>query len=157
VKQSPMPPRTKGLARTARLAPGTGLKRAERKRRPARDTGPSVRVRALVLGRDEHACARCGMSVTDRPRSIHHRVRRSQGGGNSPENLITLCGSGVTGCHGWVHANVAEARAPGWLLLGDDDPLAESVMYAAEYGPAVTFWLTRDGKREADDPREAAA
>lgn len=114
-------------------------------------------MKAAIRKRDDYACARCGINVAERLHSIHHRVRRSQGGRNVPECLITLCGDGVRGCHGWVHRNVAEARAAGWLLLGTDDPALEGVTYASEHGPGVTLWLTHDGKRAADDPREVAA
>ena len=31
-------------------------------------------------------------------------------------NLIALCGSGTTGCHGWVESNRAEARQLGYLI-----------------------------------------
>lgn len=33
-----------------------------------------------------------------------------------PANLILLCGSGVTGCHGWVESNRNEARELGFLI-----------------------------------------
>jgi len=126
---------------------------AARKRRRVRDTGPSPAVRKLVLDRDGFLCVRCGISVAGRPRSIHHRIRRSQCGSNAPENLITLC----PGCHGWVHGNIAEARASGWLLLGTGDPAAEGVLYASEHGSGMTLWLTRAGKLSTGDPGEAAA
>jgi hypothetical protein len=114
-------------------------------------------VKAAVRQRDLHACARCGVNIAGRNHSIHHRVRRSQGGKNVPECLITLCGDGVRGCHGWVHQNPTEARAMGYLLLGTDDPAQVSVMYASEYAPWPRLWLTRDGKRVTADPSEAAA
>ena len=149
--------RTKGLARTAGLSRATGLTRTARKRRTIRDTGPSRAVRALVLERDDHACARCGVNIVGRVASIHHRVRRSQGGRNTPENLVTLCGSGVTECHGWVHQNITQAKVFGWLLDGTADPALEGVTYASERRPGMILWLTRAGKRTSVDPREVAA
>lgn len=41
----------------------------------------------------------------------HHVARRSQGGGNTVENIRLLCWDG----HDWVHRNVAEARTRGLL------------------------------------------
>ena len=35
---------------------------------------------------------------------------------NQPANLVCLCGTGTTGCHGWVEANRADARDLGWLV-----------------------------------------
>ena len=35
---------------------------------------------------------------------------------DSPANLVVLCGSGTTGCHGWVESHRAEARELGYLV-----------------------------------------
>lgn len=45
-------------------------------------------VRAFVLDRDDHCCRCCGQWV-EIPH-LHHIDYRSQGGGNTPGNLITL-------------------------------------------------------------------
>lgn len=37
-------------------------------------------------------------------------------GGHTTDVLILLCGSGTTGCHGWVHANPMKARAAGLIV-----------------------------------------
>lgn len=42
----------------------------------------------------------------------HHRLRRSQGGQDTPENLMWLC----NGAHTHVHAHPAESFEKGWLL-----------------------------------------
>lgn len=79
-------------------------------------------VRLLVLERDEWSCVRCSRSVGEhRLYSLHHRCPRRMGGSadldlNLPSNIVTLCGTGTTGCHGWVESNRAEAEAKGWLL-----------------------------------------
>ena len=39
------------------------------------------------------------------------------------ENLILLCGTGTTGCHGWVHNHPAESYEAGWLVHSWDEPL----------------------------------
>jgi len=51
--------------------------------------------------------------------SRHHRNKASQGGLWMPSNVIHACGSGTTGCHGWIEANPATARRRGlWLFRG---------------------------------------
>ena len=76
--------------------------------------GPKA-VAAAVDRRDGEACVRCGLSLAWLPGSRHHRQRR-QVGGHRVANLILLCGSGTTGCHGWVHANPQAARDNGWIV-----------------------------------------
>ncbi len=56
-------------------------------------------MRDLYRGRS-HECALCGMANV----SLHHILRRSQGGDDVEANLVFLCGSGTTGCHGLVEA-----------------------------------------------------
>lgn len=42
---------------------------------------------------------------------------------HSPANLIHLCGSGTTGCHGWVHNHPKTAMEYGWIVsMGEDHP-----------------------------------
>ena len=38
--------------------------------------------------------------------SIHHVLPRGQGGDDVWENLVPLCGSGTTGCHGGVEGGL---------------------------------------------------
>lgn len=165
-----------GLRRKSRLQAKTGLKRgaqvprrtplravpkaeakAAPKRKTVRDTGPSPLTRETVKNRDLGRCVRCGRAIGDGPRSIHHRKRRSQGGTNDAENLILLDGTGTTGCHGWVHAHPAEARAAGWLLLESQDPAAERVMVATGPGVFAWFLLSDDGERYGCEPDGAVS
>lgn len=46
-------------------------------------------------------CRVCG---TQWYRSLHHVVSRSLGGDDVADNLVPLCGTGTTGCHGLVEA-----------------------------------------------------
>lgn len=93
----------------------------------------TVITRRTVLERDGYACVRCGTYVGPfGDYSIHHRRPRGMGGSkrpdtNQPANLVTLCGSGVTGCHGWAESNRDEARALGLLLWQSQTPSAEPV------------------------------
>lgn len=41
---------------------------------------------------------------------------------NRPSNLMALCGSGTTGCHGWIEHNREEARENGWLVSRSFNP-----------------------------------
>lgn len=72
----------------------------------------------LVDERDGYSCVRCGRSLRVTSGSRHHRQRRAVGGHSAP-NLILLCGSGSTGCHGWVHEHPREARAAGYIVRAD--------------------------------------
>lgn len=40
---------------------------------------------------------------------------------NDPRNLIRLCGTGTTGCHGWVESHRTEALRTGWLVASLED------------------------------------
>jgi len=74
------------------------------------------------LERDDWRCWRCGLHPGEQAgnpllavRSVHHLLLRARGGADIIENVITLCGTGTTGCHGWVHAHPAAATASGWM------------------------------------------
>ncbi len=41
---------------------------------------------------------------------------------HDPSNLVLLCGSGTTGCHGWVHAHPSEAHEQGLYLVAGEMP-----------------------------------
>lgn len=109
------------LQRTGRLA-RSGLASTKRfATRPVRKvasySGPDAQRRALVATRDGGRCVRCAAPATQ----IHHRRSRGRGGSsdpaiNSPANLLTLCGSGTTGCHGWVESNRREAEIEGYIV-----------------------------------------
>lgn len=101
-------------------------------------TGPSAKVRQAVLERDGFRCVSCGKSVHGSSFSIHHRIARKMGGTrrpwiNMPGNLITLCGSGTTGCHHWVESHRVQARAWGYLCYDTADPALVAVYTADGY------------------------
>lgn len=77
--------------------------------------------RQMVLARCEGRCESCGQTLTSGGYSLHHRRPRQMGGdksaeANAPSNLVALCGSGVTGCHGFYENNRALAVDRGWLV-----------------------------------------
>lgn len=95
-----------------------------------RNTGPSPALVTQVLIRDEYACCLCGGAAHGQRGvdfSIHHRKLRSQGGLNDLPNLITLCGSGTTGHHGWAHHNRKAAEADGWIVRSGFDPASVAI------------------------------
>lgn len=63
----------------------------------------------------EHVCDGHGTQA-------HHVRRRSQGGTDTADNLLWVCGSGSTGCHGWIHANPQTATALGLLEMSSYNP-----------------------------------
>ena len=94
---------------------------------------PTARAKNLVARRQEYRCMICGLYLltSATPHSFHHRLMRSQGHGyaglHQPGNLILLCGTGTTGCHGYVHAHPAESYDNGWLVHIDGNPLTQPV------------------------------
>jgi 5-methylcytosine-specific restriction protein A len=95
-----------------------------------KSTGPSSAVVEGVLERAQWCCEGCGSEVGDRRGedwSVHHRRPRQMGGTrwagiNLPSNLMILCGSGVTGCHGTAESERFAALANGWLVHSGQDP-----------------------------------
>lgn len=154
--------RTAGISRgTARLAvigrDGAAVIPLRPRQRP-RDTGPSTDTRALVLERDGYACVSCGRSVIGQFYSLQHRKRRSQGGSNSPSNLITLCGTGTTGCHERIDSRRdPEDEAKGYTVRSYDDPAEVPVMIFSQHGSGITAWLLPDGTYGFEAPGDGAA
>jgi hypothetical protein len=69
---------------------------------------------AEIVERDQWRCVRCGVFCGSTASSVHHLVLGNRSN-NVASNLILLCGSGTTGCHGWVHAHPKKAREGGWI------------------------------------------
>ena len=145
-RRTPMPGRA--------AVPGEGRKAATRRTGAA--TGPSLEVRRLVLERDGHACVCCGMSIAGQPYSLQHRKRRSQGGTNDPSNLITVLGTGTTGCHERIDSRRSpEDEDKGYTVRSWQDPAGVPVTLFG--GAGGTFYLWDDGTYHAEGPQEAAA
>ena len=71
--------------------------------RPARKpTRPSERRQAQMRAAKQGHCRLCGKPGTN----LHHVIPRSRGlAAWSESNLVPLCGSGTTGCHGLIEAH----------------------------------------------------
>jgi hypothetical protein len=83
------------------------------------------KTRTALRERSADECEICG-----RPgNNAHHRKNRSQGGTHDLSNLLLLCGSGTTGCHGWVTEHPGMSKLKGWTVWRSDDPLKVPVLY----------------------------
>lgn len=94
-----------------------------------------LEIRAVVDTRAGGLCERCGARLGWNF-SRHHRRPRGMGGTSvevTPAGLLVLCGSGTTGCHGWIESHRAEARVHGWLLGPIDDPEEVPVDYRGRW------------------------
>lgn len=103
----------------------------------------------LVDDRDRYSCVRCGKPLNVTAGSRHHRQRRAVGL-HRVENLVLLCGSGTTGCHGWVHAHPKDARAAGWIvravgvLAPEETPV--QVVSGGIGSPLIWVMLSQQGR-----------
>jgi len=88
---------------------------------------PMAAARPIVEARSGGVCELCGVR---RAESMHHRKLRRHDD-HRAANLVHLCGSGTTGCHGWVHANPAAAYGLGFMVRGAFNPRTARVMLAA--------------------------
>jgi len=95
--------------------------------------------RSVVAARSLGRCELCGAQGD----GVHHRLKRSAGGTWSPANLLRLCGSGTTGCHGRIEGNPADAVSLGlWLLRGEDPEATPVLCRPVLFG--VDWWRLDD-------------
>ena len=59
-------------------------------------------------------CVRCGKRGSNR----HEKLPRGRGGLRDEFNTVVLCGSGTTGCHGWVTEHPILAEQEGLYVRG---------------------------------------
>lgn len=71
-------------------------------------------VREYVLWRDNHECQHCHGKSKDKVLNVHHKESRKTGG-DSPENLITLCET----CHSLYHSGKIELKLTRGASLRD--------------------------------------
>lgn len=79
---------------------------------------------ALLDNRAMGRCERCGTRLGSWF-SRHHRTPRGMGGANrnfGAADGLVLCGSGTSGCHGWVEQHREESRTYGWLVPAGGGP-----------------------------------
>lgn len=108
-------------------------------------TNPTRETHRLTARRDHYRCLRCGNELDHiwSGHSLHHRHMRSHPfpGLHLPANLIHLCGSGTTGCHGWVHNHPKTAMEYGWVVSGYNDHPETVPVWDAHQG-----WLLLDNQ-----------
>jgi 5-methylcytosine-specific restriction endonuclease McrA len=95
------------LALIGQRSPRAKLKEANNRRAAVAPLTPSRR-RALIAARGAR-CEACGMSGTERPLEVHHKVAVLQGGHDGDDNLEVLCFAChrrlqpcITGCGAWT-------------------------------------------------------
>lgn len=107
--------------------------------------------RAAVVRRDEITCQLCGVDVTYKLASVHHRIPRGMGGSrlvNVVSNGVLICGSATTpgSCHDFVeHVDRRRAEQFGYLIpkLSGAHP-SEVPIWTRWHGWVL---LTDDGNR----------
>lgn len=124
------------LERRTPLPRGGPLKRTSSRPKRPRDTGPSKTTRDIVWARAGGRCELCGEALAGPVGfSVHHRLPRRMGGSrrpelNTPANLLVVCGSGTTGCHGRIESLREQAHTEGLLLHDGQDPATVPVLIA---------------------------
>jgi len=86
-------------------------------------SGVSDDLRELLYARAAGRCEACGVRLEHSGMDPHHRKLRSQGGLDTPDNLLAVCRRS----HAAIHANPAMAYAQGRLLRSWQDPAATPV------------------------------
>lgn len=117
----------------------------------ANGRGPTLAVRRQVIARDLSKCQYCGKHVRVESGwySLQHRRARGMGGSrdaatNQPANLLLVCGTGTTECHGLIEAQPIQALARGFRISSSADP--SKVPFVDWTGREWT--LTNDGRKE---------
>jgi hypothetical protein len=121
----------------------------------------SPAARDAIIGAALWRCVGCG---SPGPLTTQHRIARGMGGTSSakvshPTNGVCLCGSGTTGCHGWVEHHPNLGRSLGWVLGRHEDPMAVPSWTSSGWRfwwPDLTVsWLDEDDPQLPDDWRGA--
>jgi NTP pyrophosphatase (non-canonical NTP hydrolase) len=111
-------------------------------------SGFPTAVVTLLRERSIDRCEMCGGRATN----SHHRRPRGLGGSRDPKtdaasNGVRICGSGTTGCHGWVEGNRETARELGWLVRQGQDPAEVPILLMRPAG--VLEWVLLDDEGAA--------
>lgn len=110
-----------------------------------RGSAVTVSTKAIVRKRAKDLCERCGRSL-GRDYSYHHRRPRGMGGtnaalSNDAANIVLLCGTGTTMCHGEVESHRRLALDQGWLVSQyEPNPASVPILMRGEWRR-----LDRDG------------
>lgn len=110
-------------------------------------TGPDPKPRARTV--DPHAsavarlaedeCAACGRP----PANAHHVLPKDKGGDDVPANLVMICGTGTTGCHGAVHGSPYTHAGKRWVAAEVNAAIGRTLLRRRP--DTVEYVLTRLG------------
>lgn len=130
-RRTPLPSRTE-LRRTP-LARKSQMPRSRPRAKRPRDTGPTAATKYALEVRAGGRCEMCGGGLTG-PWSRHHRLPRRMGGSKRPDinglaNLLLICGTATTGCHGRIESRRTWAYVNGYLLAAEQSPALVPVLY----------------------------
>jgi hypothetical protein len=75
--------------------------------------------RRIVRERSGGICEVCGIAYAT---NFHDRKNRSQGGKREPANGLDVCGSGTTGCHGFITGHPKLSYENGWSVRSGGNP-----------------------------------
>jgi len=87
-------------------------------------------VRRLLRERADGMCEVCGL---EQATNAHHRKNRSQRGQDDLSNLMLVCGSGTTKCHGWITEHPADSYINGWSVRSTGNPARTPVLYRGSW------------------------
>ena len=96
--------------------------------------------RDAVAGRCGGRCEGCGEAWNGQ---VHHRVLRAHCPRPllwHPAELIALCGSGTTGCHGLTHHQRTKHEGLGWNVGANADPRVHPAWLRDPYDPTRARW-----------------
>jgi hypothetical protein len=126
---------TKKLTRSTRLQ-SRGLIGREWAIKPVRPKyDPAERpARAGVRDRSGGMCELQIPGVCEgRATNYQHRMNQSQQGQYAIGSGLDVCGSGTTGCHGYIHDHPEESYRKGWSVKSWDNPLTRPVLYRGQW------------------------
>lgn len=116
-------------------------------------------VRRVFFERDGERCFLCRRPLRFEDRGVgwsaHHRIPRGAGGVRgaiaallaSAANCLILCGSGTTGCHGWVEHFRVKAIEMGLLISRNARGAEHEPQNVRVQRRDGSWWLlTRDGR-----------
>lgn len=108
---------------------------------PRNTTQVTPATRKALRERALGCCEACGAYGAT---NAHHRVNASQRGRGTLGNLMLLCGSGTTGCHGRVTEHPAWARSQGLSVGGTFEPCDVPVARWSRFLGAIEVVLLDD-------------
>lgn len=65
--------------------------------------------------------------------SYHHRLKKSQGGAWTPENVVLVNGTGTVGAHGWIEANPKAAAEIGFHVRPWEKSAEKPILLHGKY------------------------